>query len=333
MTPYRKLIVLDLDDTLWAGTIGEALPTSPHVAFQRGLKDLQERGVLLAICSKNTEEVAVEGFKKPTMVLQFADFVARRINWNDKAENVASILEELNLGPESMVFIDDNPAERLRIRGAFPEALVPDWDEPLRYADLLADLDCFDMSRPTEEDLLRTQMYQRERDRAKTRATSESLEDWLKALGTQVDIRSLNEYDLARTLQLLNKTNQMNLTTRRVESLDELVERKSRHDHLMHTVRVSDRFGDAGLTGIIGLRFIGSDLYVDDFVLSCRVMGRLVEEAMVAHVLKIARAAGQHRVIAVYVPTARNAPCLEFWSTRSGFTQDEHTFTYDVGAP
>ncbi len=331
MIEYRKLIVLDLDDTLWKGIVSEEY-IAPLTKFQRALKDLQERGVMLALCSKNVESIALEGFVTPGMVLLEDDFVARRINLGDKAENIRSLTQELRVGLQSVVFIDDSPFERGRVKEALPEVLVPDWPAPVdddAYVEALEALSCFDTSKPTEEDLMRTQMYERERERAKSKSQSSTLEDWLKTLGTQLVIEPLNEENFPRTLQLLNKTNQMNLSTRRLSEA-EFREWTSTIMNEVYTFKVSDRFGDAGLTGILSVTFWGDDLIIKDFVLSCRVMGRLVEEAMIAYAIKLARDNDMPYIRASYEPTPKNAPCLEFWQKRSGFTQDGNVFRLKV---
>lgn len=323
---YRKLIVLDLDNTLWKGIVGDEVVV-PFVRFQRALKDLQERGVLLAIASKNTESIALTAFNTtPGMVLKQDDIVTHKINWESKATNIVQLTEELNLGLQSVVFIDDSPFERGQVSELLREVLVPEWPsvpDDDAYVEALAKLDCFDLSEPTEEDLLRTQMYARERERAKAKSQSASVEDWLKSLGTKLTFEELNEENFPRAVQLLNKTNQMNLTTRR---LDEAQLREWLQDltNSFFTVKVSDRFGDAGLTGIIGLYASEDILYITDFVLSCRVMGRLVEEAMIEFIIERARKFGQKTVVAMFNQTPKNGPAEQFMNERSGFTASGH---------
>ena len=329
------MIVLDLDDTLWRGTVGEIgdIGVVPLPRFQRALKDLKERGVMLAIASRNADHIAWPAVNAaPGMVLQQDDFVARRIDWGDKAANIASIVQELNIGLQSVVFIDDNPSQRGWVHEALPEVLVPEWpvavDDDVYVAALEA-LDCFDTSTPTEEDKLRTQMYARERERARSRAPGSSPEEWLASLGTTISIEEITSDSFSRVHQLLNKTNQMNLSTRRLTE-DELRTWVSDPSNECYTVKVSDRFGDAGLTGILGVRSCGTTMEIIDFVLSCRVMGRLVEEAMVAHAVKVARERGCCLIKATFLPTPKNAPCLEFWTTRSGFERSDNAFLLEV---
>ncbi len=328
----RKLLVLDLDDTLWGGIVGdqgwENLRLGGHdslgeafVEFQKAIKDLQSRGVVLALASKNEESVALEAIRRhPEMVLREDDFVTWRINWEDKARNIADLTAELNLGMQSVVFIDDNPVERARVREALPEVFVPEWPEDkLLYAATLRSLSCFDAPAISREDLERTKLYTSERQRTSMKVQFASLDEWLASLGIKVKYGRVDAANLARTTQLLNKTNQMNLSTRRLTEteLTRWLESPSRELWVLH---VSDRFGDAGLTGIVSIEHESSRTLMVDFVLSCRVMGRKVEEAMVHIAVSAAKSRGQVRVEAKYLATPKNKPCLEFWK-RSGFEQ------------
>lgn len=318
----RKLLVLDLDDTLWGGVVGdlgwEQLVLGGHdhageafAAFQEDIKALSRRGIVLALASKNTEAVALEAIDRhPEMRLRRRDFAAWRIDWSDKAANIAAIARELRLGLDSVVFIDDNPVERERVRSALPEVLVPDWPrDPMLYAQALRALDCFDALQRTEEDAGRAGAYAEERERASARDAVGDMDAWLAHLGTRIVVEPLSEANLQRAAQLLNKTNQMNLRTRRMdaESFARWAAAPGRH---AWTFRVGDRFGDSGLTGIASLSLSGGDAVVEDFVLSCRVMGRRVEEAMLAWLAKQARRLGAARLVLDYVATDRNAPCL-----------------------
>lgn len=337
----RKLVVLDLDDTLWGGIVGdvgwENLQLGGHdaageafVDFQRALKALTKRGILLAVVSKNTESIALEAMRAhPEMVLRPDDLAGWRINWSDKARNVADLAAELNLGLQSVVFIDDNPIERARVREALPEVLVPEWPEDkLLYPAELLKLRCFDAPRVSAEDLARNEMYAAERRRDSLRQEVGSLDDWLATLGIRLQVEPLGSSTLARATQLLNKTNQMNLSTRRL-SERELAEWAGEPAHALLTITVSDRFGSAGLTGLLGLAIEGDECRIVDFVLSCRVMGRRIEESMAHIAVQWARARGAASVRASYLATKKNAPCREFW-LRSGFAQDdEREFTWD----
>ena len=339
----RKLVIVDLDNTLWGGVVGdlgwENLRLGGHdylgeafVDFQKALQSLSRRGILLAIVSKNEESIALEALNRHAeMVLRPRDFAAWRINWNDKAANVAELVAELNLGLQSAVFIDDNPVERARLREALPEVLVPEWPEDKTlYATRLLEMDCFDSAYATAEDELRNQMYASEKQRELLKQTVSSAEEWLLSLDTEVMIEELNPANRVRVVQLLNKTNQMNLSTRRLseQALQSWLQSGNRK---LWAFRVKDKFGDSGLTGILSLEWQGAVATIQDFVLSCRVMGRHVENAMLAFAAEHAAASGCRELQAQYVPTAKNKPCLQFWLA-SGFScnEKENSFNWSL---
>jgi len=347
----RKLVVLDLDDTLWGGIVGdvgwEGLNLGGHsplgesfVAFQRALKRLTHRGIVLAVVSKNTEAIALEAIDRhPEMVLRRNDFVAWRINWQDKAQNIASLVSELNLGLESVVFIDDNPAERARVRDALPKVLVPEWpQDKLLYEQALSELACFDTATVSAEDRARTRSYVSEREREAVKQSAQSVEEYLALLGLTVEVEPLNKSNLPRAVQLLNKTNQLNLSTRRLSEAQYHEWAASKANRVL-VFRVRDRFDDYGLTGLASLSVDGTEARVQDFVLSCRVMGRGVERTMLHAIVEQARELGAARVVATYSPTPRNGPVKTFFDEGSDFASDGEgpRYIWDVsrlyGAP
>jgi FkbH-like protein len=339
----RKLVVLDLDDTLWGGILGddgwEALRVGGHDAvgeayrdFQAALKSLSRRGVLLGIASKNDEEAALTALKShPEMLLGPEDFAGWKINWNDKAQNLVQLVEQLNLGLDAAVFIDDNPVERDRIRTALPAVLVPDWPaSPLYYCSALAALDCFDTPVVSGEDRNRTAMYVAERERRRLREELD-LDGWMHGLNIVIRVAEMSEAHLARATQLLNKTNQMNLSTRRLSALE--FRRWAAHpDHCAFVFNVTDRFGDYGLVGIGTLAFdpARKTASVADLVLSCRVMGRQAEESILHFLENAARGRGCERLVAEYLPTAKNAPCLNFLHRNLERVDDGNIFALDL---
>lgn len=325
----RKLVIVDLDDTLWGGIVGDAgwenlvLGGHHHIGeayadFQRALKSIKNRGILLAIVSKNEEQVALQAIRNhPEMVLKLNDFAGWRINWQDKAQNIIDLMTEMNLGLQSAVFIDDNPAERARVKESLPEVLVPDWPEdPLLYPATLFGLRCFEMLSLSREDRDRTTMYLTENKRQELKKTVSSLEEWLTRLNIQVQIEELRLANLQRAAQLLNKTNQMNLSTRRMSEAELMAWAEQEHCRLW-TLRASDKFGDAGLTGIVSLEIHDQSAQIVDFILSCRVMGRKIEETMIATATHHAQTLGIKNVYARYIPTPKNRPCLEFFKNLS----------------
>jgi FkbH-like protein len=341
----RRIIILDLDDVLWGGLVGEVgweglnLGGHDHVGeafvdFQRMLKALTRRGIQLAIVSKNDESTALEAIDKhPEMILRREDFAGWRINWSDKADNLVAVLGEIGLGTESAVFIDDSPIERARVSEAVAGILVPDWPiDPALFRGTLASLRCFDAATMTAEDRSRTAMYAAERARKEGVAASGNLDQWFASLGVTVTVETLNQGNLERAAQLFNKTNQMNLATRRL-SAAELLRWASHDGRAVFTFRVADRFGDSGLTGIVGLERERSAARLTDFLLSCRVIGRHVEETLLHIAVGRARAVGATELIADFIPTARNGPCLDFFR-RSGLKSvGEHRFVWNVAEP
>jgi len=335
----KKLIILDLDNTLWGGIVGdigwENIRLGGHdyigeayVDFQKTLKSLTNRGILLGIVSKNEEVIALEAIRKhPEMVLRLDDFAGYRINWQDKAENIVDLVADLKIGLQSVVFIDDNPVERARVRDALNTVFVPEWPrDQMLYKSALLSLRCFDTPSITQEDAQRTKMYVTERQRKDLKDTCISTNEWLKSLGMKVQVEPISPINLERTVQLFNKTNQMNLTTRRMTKL-EMANWVSQKNHKLWNFRVSDRFGDLGITGIISLEIEGKNGRIVDFILSCRVMGRKIEETMLYIVIKYARSIRLKELHARYVPTSKNKPCLDFWMS-SGFSYEEQNNSF-----
>jgi len=339
----KKLILLDLDDTLWGGIVGddgwENLALGGHnpvgeafVDFQKELKALTNRGVVLGIASKNEETVALEAIDKhPEMILKREDFVGWRINWNDKAQNIINLVSDLNLGLQSVVFIDDNPAERARVKETLPEIFVPDWPEnKMLYKKALLKLACFDTPSISKEDIERSKMYIMERKRSEIKSSVGSIDEWIKTLDIKVKVEELSESNLPRTVQLLNKTNQMNLSTRRMTD-SELIDWVKQDNCMLWTFRVSDKFGDSGLTGILSIKKEKDKAIIVDFILSCRVFGRKIEETMIHIAIEHLKSEGLDKIYAVYIPTSKNRPCLDFWK-QSGFAynKEKNRFTWQV---
>ncbi|MBU0574112.1 MAG: HAD-IIIC family phosphatase [Candidatus Margulisbacteria bacterium] len=339
----KKLIVLDLDDTLWGGIVGdvgwENLKLGGHdfqgeafADFQRALKSFKDRGILLAIVSKNEESVALDAIEKhPEMILKKDDFVGWRINWGDKAQNIVELVGELNLGLQSVVFIDDNPAERARVAEALPEVLVPDWPEDkMLYKKALLDLRCFDAVTIDQDDLQRTKSYLDNQKREAEKKSFPTIDEWLKSLNMRIVFEDLNNANLQRIVQLFNKTNQMNLATRRLTE-SELLQWLAVPNRKLWSVSISDRFGHMGLTGIISIELSDGKVFIVDFILSCRAMGRRVENVMVEKVIEYAKQAGVRHVLAKFKETEKNKPCLDFWKS-SDFQHcvEENIFSLEI---
>jgi FkbH-like protein len=319
----KRLIVLDLDNTIWGGVVGEngwqhlRLGGHDHIGeafkhFQSELKALTNRGVQLALASKNDLDVALEAIENhPEMILTKDDFCAWRINWRDKAENIVDMVAELNLGLGSVIFIDDNPVERLRVADAVPEILVPEWPkDPTMYVSALRKLSCFEAMSVSAEDRHRKSMYVAERTRRDIKAKVDDKKDWLNKLGTTVTVESLSDKNIVRAVQLFNKTNQLNLSTRRLTEA-QIVTWAEQQENLIKVISVEDSFGKMGIVGILGLSAEGKEGVLLDYILSCRVMGRKVEEALIyiAATELIKKSCLNMHI--EFIPTERNRPTLE----------------------
>lgn len=338
----RKLVILDLDDTLWGGIVGdigwEQVRLGGHdpigeafVEFQQALKVLENRGIILGIVSKNEESVALEAIRNhPGMILRENDFAGWRINWDDKARNITELTNELNLGLQSVVFIDDNPVERDRVRQALPDVFVPEWpNDKMRYSQALAQLRCFDLPDISSEDQARAQMYVADRQRRDLAQDLSSVDDFLRSLDIHISTEVLTRSNLSRAAQLFNKTNQMNLSTRRLTA-EELWEWAQEPGQRMWTLRVIDKFGDSGLVGLVSFRQHDNQGEIVDFILSCRVFGRCAEEAMLYVAISHARSLGVSSVTASYLETKKNKPTISFFE-RSGLErQPDNCFVWNA---
>jgi FkbH-like protein len=330
----RKCLVLDCDNTLWGGVIGEDgiggiqlhdsdVPGVYFRAFQKAVIALHDQGVMLTICSKNNEDDVWDVFDNHQhCVLKKSHFVAWRINWENKAANIASLADELNVGLDSFVFIDDSPHERSLVEAALPDVLVLDVPgDVASYAGMITSERLFDTTSRSVEDRHRTQMYQQESQRKKEQGSYDDLTDYLKSLGTVMRILPVSEDHKARVAQLTQKTNQFNLTTRRYSEAD--IERFLADDNVaVHAMSVEDRYGSMGLTGVLIARRHASDVTIDTLLLSCRVLGRQLEFAFVDQCLRLLENRwGKVRWHASYLPTKKNSQVADFWD-RAGFTLD-----------
>ena len=314
-----KCLVLDLDNTVWGGVVGDdglenlvlgqgSALGEAYVAFQEYAKELSRRGIILAVCSKNDEANALEPFEKhPEMVLKRGDIASFFANWSDKPANIRAIANELNIGLDAIVFIDDNPVERSLVRRELPMVAVPEVsDDPTSYPQTLADAGYFEGLAVTDDDRARTQQYQGNRARAVLQASSTDLSSYLRSLSMELIWRRFDKIGLQRTVQLINKTNQFNLTTRRYTEEDVLRLMQDERSFGLQ-LRLIDRFGDNGIIGIVIGRMNGDvDLHIDTWLMSCRVLGRQVEPTTLNLVAAQARRLGAGRLIGEYIPTKKN---------------------------
>ncbi|HET7228569.1 MAG TPA: HAD-IIIC family phosphatase [Longimicrobium sp.] len=327
----RKCLLLDLDDTLWGGLAGEdgvggvrlgdTAPGSEFVELQHALKALAGRGVLLAVASKNNEDDALAVIRgHGAMVLREADFAALRINWRPKHENAAEIAAELGIGLESMVFVDNSPDERARMRAMLPQVLTPELPaDPALFRRTLQELPQLRVARVTDEDRARTALYRARAGRMQAQRGAGSLDEYLRGLGVEVHVEPAPEAALARAHQLFARTNQFNLTTRRYAHA-ELQARAADPAWRLYVLRARDRHGDHGLVSCALVRVEESAWTVDNLVLSCRALGCGVETALLAAIGRAARRAGATHLRGELADSGKNAPAHGFWA-RHGFTR------------
>ncbi len=325
-----KCVILDLDNTLWSGILGDDGVDGIELGdagvglafqrFQRSIAQLKDRGILLAVCSKNHEETARDAFRRhPEMVLKEDSIVAFIANYENKAGNIRRIREMLDLGLDSFVFLDDSPFERDLVRTALPEVQVPDLPEdPAEFVSALARWNLFETPDFTEEDLERVGMYKANVKRVELRDSFADLESYLKNLDMVAEVASFDGFSLPRVAQLIQRSNQFNLTTYR-HGDSSLAEFAASDRHLTFTIRLLDRLGDNGIVVCVVAEKDGADLVVDTWVMSCRVLGRKVEELTITLLCDRAREMGCTRVIGQYRPTPKNAMVADLFP-RMGFS-------------
>ena len=329
----RRCLILDLDNTVWGGVIGddglEGIKVAQgdatgeaHLAVQRMALDLRERGIVLAVSSKNTDEVARSPFAKhPEMLLKETHFAVFQANWNDKATNIKAIADELALGLESMVFLDDNPVERGLVRRMLPEVAVPELPEdPSLYARTLAAAGYFEAVAFSDEDRKRAAMYDDNARRVQLQRQVGDVDAYLASLDMEITFAPFDATGRARISQLINKSNQFNLTTRRYTEAD-VAAAQDDPDALTLQVRLADMFGDNGMISVVVCRREDSATWeIDTWLMSCRVLGRKVEWMVLREILTEARRAGVERLVGVYRPTDRNGMVRDHYQ-KLGFTE------------
>jgi FkbH-like protein len=339
--PLKKCIVLDLDNTLWGGVVGEDgldniqlghdYPGNCYLDFQKKLLQLHERGILLCINSKNNEADAMAVFERhPEMILKKEYFSAFEINWNDKASNVRSIAETLNIGIDSMIFIDDNPVECGIVAQQCPDCTVVQLPkEPYLIPAVVDELPLTHAVSVTKEDVNRTQIYHQQAKRTQLKSQAKNLDDFLKSLNMEISIEPISSYTLPRVSQLTQKTNQFNLTTRRYTEAD-IREMLASGLVSVFTVSCVDRFGDNGIIGTMILKKDGKTCGIDTFLLSCRVISRTVEQSMMAYIVEYAKKNRFEMVRGEYLPTSKNKPCESLFSSMRFLKDNEGYFIFDL---
>lgn len=337
----RKCLVLDCDDTLWGGTLGEDgfsalkiggdFPGNAFAFFQKKCVELAESGIILAVSSKNNEADVHEVFEKhPAMILRREHISAWRVNWNDKAQNLREIAAELNIGLDSLVFADNDPRERERIARAFdgqvatPEFPVRAYDLPVFFEKLVDEF--FRTEALTTEDTVKTQQYRDAATRSEIAKNFASLDDYIASLGIRLRVEPADDFSLPRLAQLTQKTNQFNLATRRRSETD--LRELLAGGNAVFSLSAADKIGDLGIVGEAEILFSSDkkSAHFENFMLSCRALGRGIEGAFARKILQFLQTHGVENVSADYLPTPKNAPCANFLASL-GFDESEDTKT------
>jgi len=331
----KKCLVLDLDNTLWGGVVGDdgvqnLILGRDHAVgeafldFQRYVKDLQRRGILLAVCSKNDIENAREGFSHPDSILKLDDFSAFKANWNPKPENLREIAAELNIGLDSIVFVDDNPAERALVADQLPEVAVPEVGSDVTlYAEILEAEHYFETPRIVQDDLNRSAFYKSNAQREAQQSRFNNYGEFLASLEMTAEIAPFAAVYLERITQLINKTNQFNLTTRRYTGAEvEAIAEDPAYVTLYG--RLSDKFGDNGLVSVLIGHIAGDTLEMDLWLMSCRVLNREMELAMFDSLVEQCQTRGIRKIKGVYIPSKKNGMVADHY-LKLGFSAGDET--------
>ena len=337
----KKCIVLDLDNTLWGGIIGEdgfdniKLGDNPvgrsFVEFQKRLLALNQRGIILAVNSKNNFNDAIEVIQKhPNMILREDNFACIKINWDDKSVNLQKISEELNIGLDSMIFFDDDPINQEYVRESLPEVLVVNLPkDSSQYSQIITEMKEFDVLKITEEDTKRGGMYLGQKKRKELEGKIGDFNEFLKQMDIVVNVKKADSFSIPRISQLTLKTNQFNLTTKRYQE-EEIRKFSSSDNNIVECVQVSDKFGDNGITGTyIVEKKNDEEWIIDTFLLSCRIMGRGVEEMMMNQIIEKAKLSGIKRLKGQFIPTAKNKPAENFYE-KLGFRKENEFWVFNT---
>jgi HAD-superfamily phosphatase, subfamily IIIC/FkbH-like domain len=344
----KKCLTLDLDNTLWGGILGEDgtdgikiggdYPGNAFLNFQEGLIELSKNGVILTICSKNNEQDVFDAWNNNPFILLNQRYISSyRINWQNKAENIKELAEELNIGLDSFVFVDDNPTERELIKQMLPMVEVPDFPEkpyqiPAFFASLVDKY--FRVYSVTEEDKNKTQQYKANAERKREEQKFTDYSEYLSSLNIEIEILKANDFNLSRIAQMTQKTNQFNLTTRRYIDADikSFMDRGS----FVYCINVKDKFGDNGITGCTIIDCSGKKCFIDSLLLSCRILGKGIEFAFMQTILLLLKKQGIEEIQSLYIPTKKNVQVCDFYD-KMGFmltsTNKDGTRNYSLELP
>jgi FkbH-like protein len=339
---FKKCLILDLDNTTWGGIIGDdgieniqigSLGTGKaFTELQKWAKQLKERGIILAICSKNTESVAMEPFEKhPDMVLRLKDIAVFVANWETKVDNIRHIQSILNIGFDSMVFLDDNPFERNIVRSSIPDITVPELPaDPEEYMPFIISQNLFETASLSEGDENRTAQYQEESKRAALQKSFRNEDEFLESLNMISVVQAFDRFNIPRVAQLTQRSNQFNLRTIRYSEEDAArVAASDRYISLTYTLE--DKFGDSGLIAIVILEKNADHLFIDTWLMSCRVLKRGMENFTLNTIVEVAKKEGFTEIIGEYIPTKKNQMVSDHYQNL-GFTEDQGKWILDVNS-
>jgi len=337
---FKKCLVIDLDNTMWGGIIGDDGIENIQIGdlgigkafteLQMWMKQLKQRGIILAVCSKNNEDTAKEPFEKhPDMVLRLEDIAVFVANWETKADNLKYIQSVLNIGFDSMVFLDDNPFERSMVRTHFPDVFVPELPEdPGLYLDHLLKLNLFETASFSEEDQLRTKQYQEEASRVTAQKSFVNEDDFLANLSMTSEVNAFTKFTVPRVAQLSQRSNQFNLRTVRYSEQD-IENLCSSKEHSTFSFTLKDKFGDNGLIAVIILSKKEKTLFIDTWLMSCRVLKRGMENFTLNTLVDHAKENGFEKIIGEFIPTAKNSMVKEHYANL-GFEEKNGLWELDL---
>ncbi|MBI5540026.1 MAG: HAD-IIIC family phosphatase [Bacteroidia bacterium] len=338
LSKRKKCLILDLDNTLWGGVLGEdgihgiklgnSYPGNSFVDFQKAILEANKNGIILAICSKNNESDVFEAFEKhPQMILKRSNFSAYRINWNNKAANIAELATELNIGIDSFVFLDDSPVERSFVINSLPDVVVPDFPkQPYELLSFFNDVykKYFQIYLLTNEDKTKTLQYQENKIRNDFKNNFTDTESFIKNLNIEISVSLANSFNISRIAQMTQKTNQFNLTTKRYSEneIQNFIDNK----HIVICASVKDKFGDNGITAlcISKIDLTSKKAYIDTFLMSCRILGRNIENVFLSYVLNKLHNKGIVEVEASFIKSAKNMQVENFYDN-FGFSLSDNT--------
>jgi len=320
----KKCVVLDLDNTLWGGIIGDDGIENIKLSndgegkafydFQRELLKLYNRGILLAINSKNTEEIVLETMNKhPYMLLKPEHFISIKVNWNNKAQNMKEIADEINIGLDSLVFLDDSEFEREVVSNQFPEIYIPELPKDFsEYPNFIRKLDVFDFLSLTVDDLKRNKMYKANIQRDHLLKSTINIEDFYYSLNMIASVGEIDDFQIPRIAQMTQKTNQFNLRTKRYTDSD-IKKFKVNPDYKVYYLSLADKFGDNGVVGTAIIQIKDSTAFIDSFIFSCRALGRTAETALLNYIITDLSELKLKKLIGEFIPTKKNMPCKDFY--------------------